>query len=185
VSTRAIRIEGLTKRYPRVTAVDEVSLQVRPGEIYALLGTVRPTAGTVSMLGAQVSPAANHLWARVGHLVETPAAYPELTTRENLDADRRARTPSLGNLQRLGLAKALIHACQRWSCAIRPPSTLPTGSPNCWSRPDARRPGWPWSRRGWRSASWVWSADRLLTSLTSNRASASSRGTPASRTPGR
>jgi ABC-2 type transport system ATP-binding protein len=67
--------------------------------------------------------------------VETPSAYPELTVRENLDvarrlrkladrravdevierlrlgpyADRRARTLSLGNAQRLGLAKALIH----------------------------------------------------------------------------
>jgi len=67
--------------------------------------------------------------------VETPAAYPELTIRENLEvvrrlrrladrrtvdevierlslgpyADRRARTLSLGNAQRLGLAKALIH----------------------------------------------------------------------------
>jgi ABC-2 type transport system ATP-binding protein len=151
VSTPAIRTEALTKRYPRVVAVDEVSLRVRPGEIYALLGLngagkttmirmllgmVRPTAGAVSLLGTPVSPAANGMWARVGHLVETPAAYPELTVRENLDAmrrlhglpdhrcvddvldrlaltryaDRRARTLSLGNAQRLGLAKALIHA---------------------------------------------------------------------------
>lgn len=151
MTTPAVRTEALTKRYPQVVAVDEVSLEVRPGEIYALLGLngagkttmirmllgmVHPTAGAVSMLGTPVSPAANGLWARVGHLVETPAAYPELTVRENLDAvrrlhrlpadrrvddvlerlgltryaDRRARTLSLGNLQRLGLAKALLHA---------------------------------------------------------------------------
>jgi ABC-2 type transport system ATP-binding protein len=72
----------------------------------------------------------------VGHLVEVAVAYPELTVRENLEAarrlqrmgdasvvrrlieqlkleahaDRRAGTLSLGNLQRLGLARALLHS---------------------------------------------------------------------------
>ena len=75
------------------------------------------------------------MWRRVGHLVDTAIAYPELTVRENLDvarrlqaatqpaavdraikrlglseyADRRAGALSLGNLQRLALARALIH----------------------------------------------------------------------------
>ena len=75
------------------------------------------------------------MWRRVGHLVESATAYPELTVRENLEvarrlqgvddrasigrlieqlglgqyADRRAGTLSLGNLQRLALARALLH----------------------------------------------------------------------------
>ena len=82
-----------------------------------------------------MGPGGRGPWRRVGHLVETPAAYPELTARENLEvarrlygvadagvtaravdrfglaayADRRTGTLSLGNLQRLGLARALIH----------------------------------------------------------------------------
>jgi ABC-2 type transport system ATP-binding protein len=74
-------------------------------------------------------------WHAVGYLVETPHGYPELTVRENLEAvrrlrpgtpaeavptiierlglgtyaDRRAGTLSLGNVQRLGLAKAMLH----------------------------------------------------------------------------
>ncbi|GIH23574.1 multidrug ABC transporter ATPase [Acrocarpospora phusangensis] len=143
-----IEVDGVVKRYRDVTAVDEVSLRVGPGEIYALLGLngagkttlirmllgmIAPTRGSVRVLGAAVSAGDRSAWARVGSLVEAPAAYPELTVRENLElvrrlrrlpsgaadvidqlaltpyADRRARTLSLGNLQRLALAKALIH----------------------------------------------------------------------------
>jgi ABC-2 type transport system ATP-binding protein len=102
--------------------------------IRMLLGLVRPTAGVARMLGTRIR-AAGGPWSRVGYLVEAPYAYPELTVRENLEAarrlrgckdasavdriieqlalspyaDRRARTLSQGNAQRLGLAKALFH----------------------------------------------------------------------------
>jgi ABC-2 type transport system ATP-binding protein len=146
----AISADGLTKRYGAICAVDNVSLRVGRGEIYAFLGLngagktttirmllsmIRPTSGAASLLGLPVHADARELWAQVGYLVETPHAYPELTVRENLEvfrrlrglrdpnavervierlalspyADRRAGTLSLGNAQRLGLAKALLH----------------------------------------------------------------------------
>jgi ABC-2 type transport system ATP-binding protein len=144
-----IEVDGVVKRYRDVTAVDDVSLHVEQGQIYALLGLngagkttlirmllgmIAPTAGSVSVLGAAVTAGERSAWARIGYLVEAPVAYPELTVRENLQlvrrlrrlpggtdeviellalapyADRRARTLSMGNLQRLALAKALIHA---------------------------------------------------------------------------
>jgi ABC-2 type transport system ATP-binding protein len=146
----AISADGLTKRYGAMLAVDDVSLRVGRGEIYAflglngagktttirmLLGMIRPSAGSARLLGKRVHADARDLWAQVGYLVETPHAYPELTVRENLEvfrrlrglrdpnavgrvierlaltqyADRRAGTLSLGNTQRLGLAKALLH----------------------------------------------------------------------------
>ncbi|GAA3622848.1 ABC transporter ATP-binding protein [Nonomuraea rosea] len=147
-----IEVDGVAKRYRDVTAVDDVSLHVEQGQIYALLGLngagkttlirmllgmIAPTAGSVSVLGAAVTSGDRSAWARVGYLVEAPVAYPELTVRENLHliarlrrlpgsakeavddvierlaltpyADRRARTLSMGNLERLALAKALIH----------------------------------------------------------------------------
>ena len=146
----AIETNGLSKRFGDVQAVDSVSLSVKQGEIYgflglngagktttirALLGMVRPSAGVVKVLGQAVGPNGRGPWSRVGHLVESPSAYPELTVRENLEiarrlqhitdsqattriveelalasyADRKAGTLSTGNFQRLGLARALLH----------------------------------------------------------------------------
>lgn len=149
----AIETHNLTKRYKDIVAVDSVSLYVRPGEIYgflglngagktttirALLGMIRPNGGHIKVLGQPIGPAGRGPWARVGHLVENPSAYPELSVRENLEiarrlhqlsdqgttarvierlgltayADRKAGTLSSGNLQRLGLARALLHEPQ-------------------------------------------------------------------------
>ena len=147
----AVMTSGLTKRYRGgVLAVDRVDLRVARGEIYAflglngagksttirmLLGMIRPTAGHAELLGERARADVPGLWRRVGHLVESATAYPELTVRENLEvarrlagvadrgavdrmidrlaldpyADRRAGTLSLGNLQRLALARALLH----------------------------------------------------------------------------
>src|SRR5262249_23165165 len=103
--------------------------------IRMLLGMVRPSAGTAYLLGEPVHADARGPWAQLGYLVESPHAYPELSVRENLEvfrrlrglrdpkavertierlaltpyAERRAGTLSLGNAQRLGLAKALLH----------------------------------------------------------------------------
>ena len=146
----AIETNQLTKNYRRVRAVDAVDLRVKPGEIYgflglngagktttirALLGMIRPSEGDIKVLGQAVGPNGRGPWARVGHLVESPSAYPELSVRENLEiarrlqgisdpkavarvieglglvpyTDRMAGTLSTGNLQRLGLARALLH----------------------------------------------------------------------------
>ncbi len=145
-----IATSGLTKRYRDVLAVDALELDVRRGEIYGflgrngagktttirmLLGLIRPTSGEVSVLGQRVREGDQGWLGRVGYLVETATAYPNLTVRENLDiqrrltgapasavaatielmslgtyADRRAGRLSLGNKQRLSLARALLHS---------------------------------------------------------------------------
>src|SRR6266511_2625147 len=117
MSDLAVRTGGLTKRYGNdVLAVDGVDLRVARGEVYAflglngagksttirmLLGMIRPTAGHAELFGEPVQAGTTGLWRRVGHLVERLALGPY--------ADRRAGTLSLGNLQRLALARALLH----------------------------------------------------------------------------
>jgi len=146
----AIATNHLSKFFGTVHAVDDLNLRVEPGEIYGflglngagktttirmLLGMVHPSQGDVKVLEQPVGPRGSGPWAQVGHLVENPSAYPDLTVRENLDiarrlhgiknqkvvdavierltlasyADRKAGTLSSGNLQRLGLARALLH----------------------------------------------------------------------------
>ncbi len=103
--------------------------------IRTLLGMIKPTSGDVFLFGKRVSESGSKLWNRVGYMVEMPAAYPGFTVRENLlllaklrglkpedsvdrvmkelnldaYADRKAKYLSLGNMQKLGLAKALLH----------------------------------------------------------------------------
>jgi ABC-2 type transport system ATP-binding protein len=103
--------------------------------IRLLLGMIKPTTGFAKIYGERVSASKTNLWGKIGYLVETPNSYPNLTVRENLEIIRRLRfikdtssvdnvieklqlgtyenrltkNLSLGNAQRLGLAKALIH----------------------------------------------------------------------------
>ncbi|AEI10734.1 ABC transporter ATP-binding protein [Cellulomonas gilvus] len=153
-----LRASGLARAFGDERALDGVDLSVRAGEIHALvglngagkstlmrlaLGMLRPGAGTVAVRhpdGRMLPPwrAPKELWAGVGHLVETPSAYPELTVVQAVIcaarlrglepsaaaaaaadvvdrlalthwAGRRAGVLSLGNRQRLGLACASVH----------------------------------------------------------------------------
>ncbi|SDE43548.1 ABC-2 type transport system ATP-binding protein [Paenibacillus sp. UNCCL117] len=103
--------------------------------IRALLGMSKPSSGEVYLFGQRWAIGNPELSRRVGYMVEVPYAYPSFTVRENLNlmarlrglpvpravdeimvqlnlthyADSKARDLSLGNAQKLGLAKALIH----------------------------------------------------------------------------
>ncbi len=148
--TDVIFTEKLTKHYKDVQAVTEVNLNIKQGEIYGflglngagktttirmLMGMIRPTGGSAYLFGKKVKPGVSKLWNSVGHMVEIPFAYPELTVQENLRIfyrlrllkdslllttvvekldlgkylNTRVKNLSLGNAQRLGLAKAMIH----------------------------------------------------------------------------
>lgn len=144
----AIETQGLRRTFGETAAVDALDLAVPAGRVTGflgpngsgktttirmLLGLLRPTAGTIAMLGRPM-PAQRRAIARcVGAMVETPCHYDHLTGRENLDitrvllgldrtavdrvldlvdlrhaAGQRVGGYSLGMRQRLGIARALI-----------------------------------------------------------------------------
>ena len=103
--------------------------------IRMLLGMIKPVTGSVELFGKEVNPNSKKIWSKVGYIVETATVYPELTVMENLEAsrklyqltdkkltnevmeklnlvryqDKKAKYLSLGNYQRLAVARALLH----------------------------------------------------------------------------
>jgi ABC-2 type transport system ATP-binding protein len=94
-----IDVQGLTKRYGPITAVDDISFRVERGEILGFLGpngagkttTMRvltgympPTEGKAVVAGYDVFEQPIEAKRRTGYLPETPPLYPEMTVREYL-----------------------------------------------------------------------------------------------------
>ena len=140
-------MSGLTKAYGDVRANDGVSFEVREGEVFGYLGpngagkstTIRtllgfqsPTAGTATVLGADVRDEAAHVEARrrIGYVPANPAFDPTATGRAALDLhgavqgderraellerfpvplDRPVRSYSTGQRQKLAVVRGFAH----------------------------------------------------------------------------
>jgi ABC-2 type transport system ATP-binding protein len=142
---------GLVKRYGTLSALDGMGVEIRRGDVFGLIGpngagkttfiravvgALRPTEGSVEVLG--LDPLRNRweLRTRIGYMPQQPALYPDLSARRNLAffaaahrrgsdgadveqtlelveltdrADDPARTLSGGMQQRLSLACVLVH----------------------------------------------------------------------------
>ena len=96
----AIKIEGLTKKYKEVVAVDNLSLTVYEGEIFSLLGVngagktttikmlsclTKPTDGDAFLLGSSILTESNAVKAKIAVSPQETAVAPNLTVRENLE----------------------------------------------------------------------------------------------------
>jgi ABC-2 type transport system ATP-binding protein len=95
-----IGCRNLTKRYGALTAVDDLSFEVRPGEVLGFLGpngagkstTMRivagflaPTSGSVEVCGFDVVTHSIQAKERIGYLPEGAPSYPEMTPRSFLE----------------------------------------------------------------------------------------------------
>ena len=172
----AIVARNLVKRFGAFTAVDGVSFEVPRGEVVGylgpngsgktttfrmLLGLLRPTSGTATVLGYDIARDPDRIRSRVGYMSQRFALYDELTVRENLafyaglygligpdtaprlrevtalagltgrDHERAGRLPG-GWRQRLALAIALVHR----------PELLLLDEPTSGVDPEARRAFW-------------------------------------------
>lgn len=116
-----IQTDGLTKQYGSVVAVDNLSMEVRRGRVYGLLGPngsgktttmgmllglLRPTAGSFKLFGS--ADGHEESLQRVGAIIESPSFYPYLSGRQNLQyfqliSGRGDAAELDGLLERVGL----------------------------------------------------------------------------------
>ena len=96
----AIQTQGLVKRYKTLTAVDDLCLEIRQGELFSLLGVngagktttikmltclTRPTAGEAFVGGHSITGAPEQVKRLIGVSPQETAVAPNLTVRENLE----------------------------------------------------------------------------------------------------
>jgi ABC-2 type transport system ATP-binding protein len=149
--SKALVVEGLTRRYGSEVAVDNLHLTVRRGTVLGLLGPngagksttlrmimglLRPTTGTVRVLGLDPFQTPSQVRQQIGYVPEAPQIYRWMTVREvlrfcralyvgwkdqqaemlldtfQLPASRRVRQLSKGMLAKLSLVIALAHEPQ-------------------------------------------------------------------------
>jgi len=137
-----IEVQHVTKRYGRVTAVDDVSFRVEKGEILGFLGpngagkttTMRiltgympATEGKAVVAGYDVFTHPIEAKRRTGYLPETPPLYPDMTVREYLDfvarikgvpsAERKTRVATV--MQKTHIADMADRHCSKLSKGYR------------------------------------------------------------------
>lgn len=149
----AVEFCSVSKALRGVQVLDDLTLEIPAGSCHALvglngagkttalrvmLGMLHPDRGHVRINGQDVTDDARDVWRGVGHLIEAPFSYPELTARENatfaarlhgagvayIDADIESladvlrltkwldmpvRRLSLGTRQKVGIIAAFVH----------------------------------------------------------------------------
>jgi ABC-type multidrug transport system ATPase subunit len=99
-SEKVIEVTGLTKKYKKLVAVNNLSLNVYKGDVFGFLGPngagksttirmlltlIKPTSGSIKIFGHELKPNRKNLLSRIGAIVEKPDFYLYLTAKKNLE----------------------------------------------------------------------------------------------------
>ncbi|MBW6410737.1 ABC transporter ATP-binding protein [Clostridium weizhouense] len=99
-----LKTNNLTKNFKKFSAVKNLNMSIKPGEIYGFLGKngagktttirmimglIKITSGEIELFSQKYSNKNKNLLQRVGSMIEYPGFYPNLTAAENLEIHRR------------------------------------------------------------------------------------------------
>lgn len=120
-----VKVAHLTKRFNQLTAVNDLSFTVKPGDVYGFLGQngagkstsirmlltlITPTEGDIELFGMSLTRHRKEILQQVGAVIEKPDVYKYLSAYENLKLFARlsgmqpARTMLMDQLEMVGLA---------------------------------------------------------------------------------
>ncbi len=136
----AILIDGLTKSYGGLKAVDSLSLEVEEGEVFGFLGPngagktttilsmlnlVIPDTGRIEILGMNVTKEPIKIKERIGYLPENATVYGELTAWKNLEFF--ANFYRMGNAEKEKRITELLKMVGLWEVRYRKAKTFSKG----------------------------------------------------------
>ena len=99
-SSTIIEVKDLTKVFGTTTVVDQLSMTIEPGQLYAFLGPngsgkttairmmcglVPLTSGSGTCMGFDIATQSDHIKPLLGYMTQHFSLYPDLTVRENLE----------------------------------------------------------------------------------------------------
>lgn len=120
-----VKVSNLTKRFNQLTAVNNLSFTVKPGDVYGFLGQngagkstsirmlltlITPTEGSIELFGLELNRHRKEILQQVGAVIEKPDVYKFLSAYENLklfarlSGGRPSRTMLMDQLEMVGLA---------------------------------------------------------------------------------
>ena len=101
----AIRLEQVTKQFGSFTAVSNLDMEVKAGEIYGFLGPngsgksttlrmllslIKPTSGNIEVFGHNMNVSRNKIMGNIGCIIEKPDFYGYLSAQKNIELMARA-----------------------------------------------------------------------------------------------
>jgi ABC-type multidrug transport system ATPase subunit len=132
---KVLEINHLTKRFGRLTAVDNLSFSVEKGNVYGLLGPNGSGKSTTLGMILQVVNATSGQWKwfgeephteslkRVGAIIERPNFYPYLTAQQNLEIVATIKEVSFDQIDKklalVGLLERKNHAFRTYSLGMK------------------------------------------------------------------
>ena len=135
-----IKVQNISKHFGSLKAVDDLSFEVKAGQVFGFLGqngsgkstTIRmllslihPTSGQIEIFGKRIEKDREAILEQVGAIIERPDLYPYLSAREHLELFAKVRKQKIGDadinatLEKVGLAHRAKDKVQTFSLGMK------------------------------------------------------------------